>query len=152
MGLTHKFLRLLTSFCGRKPVKSIKSPYFWFSVLRDVRIEVSRSLKLSDGGRETIKSRMTSLWILKCGVGCIWSSIRGFLVVYREDVPRTRSACPEQIMKNLEYFILPLISLGIQRTSRDKIRLTHATGATPYILTRIKSSNCNKTSLCNLYL
>ena len=90
MGLTHKFLRLLTSFCGRKPVKSIKSPYFWFSVLRDVRIEVSRSLKLSDGGRETIKSRMTSLWILKCGVGCIWSSIRGFLVVYREDVPTTQ--------------------------------------------------------------
>ena len=105
MGLTHKFLRLLTSFCGRKPVKSIKSPYFWFSVLRDVRIEVSRSLKLSDGGRETIKSRMTSLWILKCGVGCIWSSIRVFLVVYREDVPSTRSACAEQIMKNLEYFI-----------------------------------------------
>ena len=104
MGLTHKFLRLLTSFCGRKPVKSIKSPYFWFSVLRDVRIEVSRSLKLSDGGRETIKSRMTSLWILKCGVGCIWSSIRGFLVVYREDVPRN-PADPEQIMKNLEYFI-----------------------------------------------
>ena len=105
MGLTHKFLRLLTSFCGRKPVKSIKSPYFWFSVLRDVRIEVSRSLKLSDGGRETIKSRMTSLWILKCGVGCIWSSIRGFLVVYREDVPSTLSAGAEQIMKNLEYFI-----------------------------------------------
>jgi len=26
-----------------------------------VRYEVSRSLKLSDGGRETIKSRMTSL-------------------------------------------------------------------------------------------
>ena len=105
MGLTHKFLRLLTSFCGRKPVKSIKSPYFWFSVLRDVRIEVSRSLKLSDGGRETIKSRMTSLWILKCGVGCIWSSIRGFLVVYREDGPRALSADSEQIMKNLEYFI-----------------------------------------------
>ena len=105
MGLTHKFLRLLTSFCGRKPVNSIKSPYFWFSVLRDVRIEVSRSLKLSDGGCETIKSGMTSLWILKCGVGCIWSSIRVFLVVYREDVPTTLSAGGEQIMKNLEYFI-----------------------------------------------
>ena len=115
MGLTHKFLRLLTSFCGRKPVKSIKSPYFWFSVLRDVRIEVSRSLKLSDGGRETIKSRMTSLWILKCGVGCIWSSIRGFLVVYREDGPRTRSACPEQIWK------ISNISLGLERESFIRI-------------------------------
>ena len=61
MGLTHKFLRLLTSFCGRKPVKSVKKSIFFILVLRDVRNEVSRSLKLSDGGRETIKSRMTSL-------------------------------------------------------------------------------------------
>jgi hypothetical protein len=61
MGLTHKLLRLLTSFCGRKPVKSVKKSIFLILVLRDVRNEVSRSLKLSDGGRETIKSRMTSL-------------------------------------------------------------------------------------------